>query len=823
MKRKLTGILLMSALLVGGASTFVSCKDYDGDQVALTNAQLTELQSYIEQNCKDLFGEDGNGGIIGELVNAGLIDANGNMPEAIKNALLNLPNTTSDAKEALELAKKAQAAAAAAQAAADAAKGTANQAVADAAAAKAIADANKEWINANADLAQLTGKVQAIVELLGYKDLLVKLDGMKKTWGEDFENVIVKEELLKLCYTKDEVYGKDDVYNKDEVDGLLNNHYTKEEIDKMLKELGYEKIEDMETDVKKIINDWTAAISGEEGAIKSYEDLVKAFNTLPAELEKINDAFEAIEKRLGTLESNLNIVNNKVAGLVTGINIDMVDNPYFGTLNTPFGIKSTMLIGFVGGEIENVNFAGEVIGGKAQSVNGGALYLTINPNDINAENMNINLVGRDGKDAPGYELEALVRDNSKVTTVTTRAAAVNGYKAVANIENADLCKINVNKTELANVAKQVLNKLRGQGAIDVVKSVQTIYNTFANAIDQYYALQYVWNEVQEDGTIKERAVTSDYNIAATTISPLSYASLEGRGVTFQSIPQLQEFLGIDLADYHFEWKDLGQMADVEASVTVEIPDASNVKIDGVPAPEVQINEDKVVTIPSYKDATLGSGETLTYIDDVEVKILDGVVTIGDIDFSKAVVTFDTKKETYSATVSMDDFNKMINDINSQVGGMMDKVNDLVDKIDNGINKINNNVISRLNSVIAKVNKITENPNALLQPIMFYSDANGAGRLSESALAPTRFNLNGQAEGSITLVPTSYTAEMLAPAYKKSVRVTSGSGASVDVKGVFDGNKRTVVFTAKPGKYTIQYDAIDYYGHVRPKTYYVEVK
>ena len=49
MKRKLTSILLMSALLVGGASTFVSCKDYDGDQAAELNAKVGSLKEIVDQ------------------------------------------------------------------------------------------------------------------------------------------------------------------------------------------------------------------------------------------------------------------------------------------------------------------------------------------------------------------------------------------------------------------------------------------------------------------------------------------------------------------------------------------------------------------------------------------------------------------------------------------------------------------------------------------------------------------------------------------------------------------------------------------------------
>ena len=64
--------------------------------------------------------------------------------------------------------------------------------------------------------------------------------------------------------------------------------------------------------------------------------------------------------------------------------------------------------------------------------------------------------------------------------------------------------------------------------------------------------------------------------------------------------------------------------------------------------------------------------------------------------------------------------------------------------------------------------------------------------------------------------------MLAPAWKKHICV-EGEGASVNVSGVIDGAQNVITFTAKPGKYTINYDAIDFYGKVRNKKYYVEVK
>lgn len=51
MKRQLTSILLFSALLVGGASTFVSCTDHESDSAYDTSvsqiAKLTELNKWL--------------------------------------------------------------------------------------------------------------------------------------------------------------------------------------------------------------------------------------------------------------------------------------------------------------------------------------------------------------------------------------------------------------------------------------------------------------------------------------------------------------------------------------------------------------------------------------------------------------------------------------------------------------------------------------------------------------------------------------------------------------------------------------------------------
>ncbi|MGM9776856.1 MAG: hypothetical protein ACI3ZD_00765 [Prevotella sp.] len=755
MKRKLTSILLMSALLVGGASTFVSCKDYDGDQAAVTNANVKGLSDKLQEQITAL--------------------------ETLKSDI----NTKLNGK--------------------------ADQSVVDA--------LNTKVDNAIADLQRQIDNIATCS--------CPSLDDLKLIFAEQAYVQSIKDNL--------DVLLAKDLVTEDDISSLRSDMSA-------LKTLFGENLEDAVTKanladyVKKgdefsteLLNTLNTLLAN--SGLQNISNVVELF----AEIDKIagmNDSIAALSSKCALLAGQYSLLNDKIDSLVTGVRVDMVKNPIFGTLNTPFGLKSYVLAGFVGDEVKNTPFyeengqwqiinSGEKV---AASANGGNVYLTINPSNINAEGWNIGrLVGRDGSFAPGYGSLVLAADNTPVTTRATNN--LGGYVATANFDNPLEAKINVNKDELASVAKNVLGALRREESLDITNAVGTIYKTFANAIDQYYGVNVKYGK---DGA---QSYISPFDIAAVTIKPLSFNTLEGKGFTIKSIPQLQDVLGIDLADYQFTWENLKHLDPMKKYITVTIPNTEGATINGIPAPSVDIDKSKLVVIKTedYLKDDNGefildnNGNKIKTIVDVEVNILEGLVTVGEIDLSHATIVLGPdKEEEFEVVIEMDEFNNMIDEINNNVGGMLSNVNDLLDKAQSGIDKINNSVIARLNQVIAKVNKITENPNALLQPVMLYSDANGAGRLSESSIAPTRFNLNGQSEGAITLVATSYTGEMLAPAWKKHVSV-EGAGGSVNVSGVIDGAQNKIIFTAKPGKYTINYDAIDFYGQVRNKKYYVEVK
>ena len=731
----------MSALLVGGASTFVSCKDYDGDQAAVSNANVKGLSDKLDEQIKAL--------------EAAKIELAKKADKVyVDDAINRIDGTIAGLQSTLDAVKD----------------GVAQN-------AEDIVKLNDEVVAVQADITAINTKLEA------NDKIIAKLESV---FGENFENALLKGHLAEYA--------------------------------------AGEGAEDFTGAMVASLNNAIAA-----AGTKQFSDVTELFAYLDKTLP---DTISALASKCALLAGQYSLLNDKIDSLVTGVNVDMVKNPIFGTLNTPFGLKSYVLAGFVGDEIKNTPFYQEngvwqTINSEekvAASANGGSVYLTVNPSTINAEGWNIgHLVGRDGTVAPGYGELVLAADNTPVTTRATNN--LGGYVATAVFDNPAAAKINVNKDELTDVAKNVLGALRREESLNITNAVGTIYKTFANAIDQYYGINVKYGK---DG---KQSYTSSYDIAAVTIKPLSYNTLAGKGYEIKSIPQLQDILGIDFADYQFTWENLKHLDPMKKYITVDIPNTDDIKINGIPAPGVTIDDSKLEVIKKedYLKDDNGNyvldkdGNKIKTIVDVKVNILEGLVTVGEINLDNATVILGPdKQEKFEVVIEMDEFNDMIDEINSNVGGMLSNVNELVDKVQSGFDKINNNVITRLNKVIAKANKILENPNALLQPVMLYNDANGAGRLSESSIAPTRFNLNGKSEGAITLVATSYTGEMLAPAWKKHISV-EGEGASVNVSGVIDGAQKVITFTAKPGKYTINYDAIDFYGKVRNKKYYVEVK
>ena len=123
----------------------------------------------------------------------------------------------------------------------------------------------------------------------------------------------------------------------------------------------------------------------------------------------------------------------------------------------------------------------------------------------------------------------------------------------------------------------------------------------------------------------------------------------------------------------------------------------------------------------------------------------------------------------------------------------------------------------LNRVVTKVS--TDGLTRILEPIILFQAGENYSvtRFVDGATVPA---------GEITLIPTTMTNELLAPAFKKYVAVKAADGSfalqSLKTKGDKDFNKLTVNLKAG-NSYTVIYSALDFYGNQVSKKYDIVVK
>ena len=162
-----------------------------------------------------------------------------------------------------------------------------------------------------------------------------------------------------------------------------------------------------------------------------------------------------------------------------------------------------------------------------------------------------------------------------------------------------------------------------------------------------------------------------------------------------------------------------------------------------------------------------------------------------------------------------DITDMIDPINESFGN----VNDFVLDMANLLGKVNGkNFGDWLEKFTNKFNKVFgNNAQQMLEPVLLAIDKDGnVSRVSGMESAPSVF------EGEITLDPTSYSAEIFAPAYAKYVACDD-----IDAPGFNDvlfANDVDLKFTPEKGKtYKVVYEAVDFTGVTRSHTYYIQGK
>jgi hypothetical protein len=179
-------------------------------------------------------------------------------------------------------------------------------------------------------------------------------------------------------------------------------------------------------------------------------------------------------------------------------------------------------------------------------------------------------------------------------------------------------------------------------------------------------------------------------------------------------------------------------------------------------------------------------------------------------------------------------------------GMMDQINDVLQtakelqaSASNYADKVQVKLVEFLNIFNDKFCNAINSTNKILRPVLFVETANGFHKLSQAKNNPTVIT-----GATLSLIPTSYSMEYIAPSYKKLVGVTNvfkGSAsaqagdaaclaalekvnAQAGVAEVLAGDTFKVEATFEAGYvYEVVYTAVDFYGKVDAKKFYVTVK
>ena len=610
---------------------------------------------------------------------------------------------------------------------------------------------------------------------------------------------------------------------------------------------------------------------------KNIENAWDSIRANKQRIDEIADQIDEIEARLDSVEKAINGLTDAEKKRITSLYVQGTMNPIFGSFALPVGIRSNIIATYYGKATRSSVFPAKADGdlsavidegmelsaaeaavvGSIETIsttsgsylvsenegNAGRIFLTVNPNEVELDSTyKFTFVTSDGAETKATIGELVPSTEKLKFGLQTKAASETGfYEAPVTIEAADAYglspKLAVTKEQLKSIAKDIASYSDGINLAGIGSAVFKLAQTELDA----NAIKVEWSD-----SLGSHSVTSLYDVAVTAIKPLSYNTLDDKTISFRlpTINNISE-LSIDLSTITFDNIDL---EDIDFSIDGT---SAHISFDGI---EIDTTGHITVTaqVPNKVDPLTGDVigyETKTYN-------VDG---LGDILFD-IQKTFNGKALNWADNVNsaIDELvAKINNEVNTKVNALFADIegklntpiqnllNDVKDQINSSLSgysgyfKKMNSLIDRINSLTNKINsKLGADLSTYVLPMVAYEGADASMHLmSNDKAVPSSF---AAGDGGTKLYLTSYTAELLAPAYKKYIAVVDyvkpdgithdASVAQAVNSGneyfntVIEGSQFAVPFApTQKGTYTIYYSAIDYSGFIASGRFYVTVK
>lgn len=583
-----------------------------------------------------------------------------------------------------------------------------------------------------------------------------------------------------------------------------------------------------------------------------------SLNVFRARIDEVSSKLEALTTEINT---KLGLLQNSLNKYVSSVLIQGTDNPVFGSFAFPANISSNVLAAYYG-DVKDLKFPtdepynyvdaqnalsakdlemmgvaagnqyynGRVVSGMqadgtVAAGNAGTLYVTVNPNTVDATGATAILVNsQDSKS--GVMLSPLAETDKVLNFGYTRATGNGFYEAKATVTPSVVDEVSprISYDDLKGLKdeiKDAVNAIRNKGNVDITGLVYSVYSISSNILDAQ-AVKFPWSDTDIYGNTIERATYSQYSLAATAVHPLSFA--------FAKDVHYDEFPGINKVE-----DIIGDMFNKieDAIPTIDVDDLNiHIEIEDFVFDPVELEDGSVVVNVDILDEETGKHykQTIDITDKVEEAVNEALGSAaGDVSaYIKDVV---------------DQLNEQV----AQINDIIDQLRD-INEIGNKLDEVEDKIYDYLSKGENLLLKLVNNANELLQPMMLAKTADSYVVLSRSASAPTKFRAASMTTDGIILRPTTYSAEVLAPAFKKFVGVAnvykdgkSAQGGDANCQAALkaansssegfctvqegDWNKAQFKVSSQYKKgyvYEIVYTAADYSGKIVVKRFYIEL-
>ena len=791
MKKKIIYGLLFAVAMVTASSSFVSCKDYEGDDYAKLQEQNLTLKDALQKQIDGMSAYALKTDLKDWALKSDLDDY------ALKTALNDYLLKTDY---------------------------------------KAIEDTAElhKWVDAICQSVKALEKdsISKYAELIHQNNILIThigdtLHQFVFMWGDNLEEALEnagKAKEIALSYDADTTKIMELIHKADSVAWLAWDFVRTAHPDKVLAGNTFQP-------------------TGENGEFANLQELVSYFE----------EADLYLQAEIDTLKERVQKLEDSFKKQVTGIIVQGTYSPVFGNGSLPLGIQTNILAAYAGKSVvtdgqfpttdnllyiarngeqkavltendmdfakklgaswETVTFEnGDLLISSADD-NAGTLYLTVNPTNIDFAETQFTLVNSQGAETK-VELSPLKPSEEVLTFGWTRtaieAASKNGFyevKAKITEENALAMQPKIAKDQFKEAVKLATD---GKKRMAVKEVARALFNSLQPV--QRFGIQAKWYDDVKDDMVR---YTSAYDIAAFTLDPLGFNFKLPAG-KYTRVPTIDKHLIAE--ELHID--DIN----VEMPVITVENKANGDYIVFVEVPELKLDNEKIV-----KDAD-GNIRYNGYSVNFGGGSADGYEFREGYAYIDMTMLFETMYGDMNAAFA--DLNKVSDQVNEKIDKIINTVNNYVDRANNWINRANN-LLDRLGDAV--------------QPVLLWSNGTNCAELGGFVSGNYVSGTIVKAGSELGLIPTSYSLELFAPAYKKSLLVTNAykDGKSAQQIGgeleaaaeavakqlkdyaLFEGNSiKPIIINIPEYKgvtVEIAYTAVDYEGKIAGRKFYFTIQ